>query len=260
MSKAFPMPGQEADGGKAGGFKIGPRQNQLLAALPNWAYERLLPHLESSPLPSGAIVCDAGARVRHGYFPTTAIISLQQVLTNEVTSEVAVIGRDGMFGITLLTGGDVSSHRASVHCAGMGFRLKSSVLKAEFDEPGPLRNLLLRYAQVRIAQIAQTAVCYRHHTVDQQVCRRLLMDLDRLISSEIPVTHELMAATLGVRREAVTLATGRLQADGLIACSRGRIQVLERRQLEARACECYRALNKEVARVLPVGLAQIQVA
>lgn len=258
MTKAFLMPGLEAATEK---FKTGPRQNQLLAALPNRVYERLLPHLESFPLPSGTIFCDAGAGVRHTFFPTTAIISLQQVLANGVTLEVAVVGRDGMFGLPLLTDdAGLSTHRASTHCAGMGFRLKSTVLQREFEEPGPIRSLLLRVTQVRIAQIAQTAVCYRHHTVDQQVCRRLLMDLDRLISSEIPVTHELMAATLGVRREAVTLATCRLQADGLISCSRGRIQVLERKKLEARACECYRDLNKEVARMLPLGQAHALVA
>lgn len=237
--------------------KIGPRQNLLLASLPARAFERLLPHLESVPMLLGEVLLDDH---EFAYFPSTAIISLVQATEAGASSEVAMVGRDGMCGISVFTGGSRPGSRAIVHCAGAGYRLRADLLKAEFSQPGPFRVLMLRYAQVRMAQIAQTAVCYRHHSVEQQVCRRLLMSLDRLISTEVPVTHELMAATLGVRREAVTLATCRLQSEGLITCSRGRISLLDRAKVEARSCECYRALNKEVARLLPLGAPSARVA
>ena len=260
MTKALFEHRHSAATERTGFFRIGPRQNQLLAALPDHEYERVLPHLEYIAMPVSAVLCESGATVSHAYFPTTSIVSLQQVLNSGASSEVAVVGRDGMIGIAAFTGSDAASNRATVHCAGMGYRLAADVVRDEFARGGAFRSMCLRHAQVRMAQIAQTAVCYRHHSVDQQVCRRLLMNLDRLMSAEIPVTHELMAATLGVRREAVTLATCRLQSEGLIASSRGRIVVIDRKKLEAHSCECYLALGKEVNRLLNLGAAHAMVA
>lgn len=239
---------------------LGPRQNQLLSALPESDYELVQPHLEPVPVPCGMVLCHADVRARFAYFPTTAIISLQQILAGKPSSEVAIAGRDGMCGISIVMGDMPASRRATVHCAGHAYRLKAEVLRDLFVQSPELRTLLLRYAQVQMAQVAQNAVCYRLHSVEQQVCRRLLMSLDRLLSPEIPVTHEVLACALGVRREAVTLATCRLFSEGLLHCSRGRIVVLDRVALERRSCECYAALQHEASRLMPSRQSSSQVA
>ena len=252
MSTVFNISGSlRAVGAPDHTFRVGPRQNLLLASLPEEQFEALAGHLEASPLPVGAMICDAGVRCRYGYFPTTAVVSLQQALGQAGSSEVAVIGRDGMVGMSIFIGSGHSTNRSVTHCAGMSYRIRAEILQAEFERDGPFRAIALRYAQIRIAQIGQTAVCNRHHSVEQQVARRLLLSLDQLISSEIPVTHELMATTLGVRREAVTLAMSRLNAEGLIRCTRGRVTVADRKRLAARACECYPVLRRETERLLP---------
>lgn len=239
---------------------LGPRQNQLLAMLSDADYEQVLAHLEPVPMPSGLVLCHSDMRASHAYFPTTAIISLQQVLAGKPSAEVAIVGRDGMSGISILTGDSATTRRSTVHCAGHGYQMGAEALARLFGELPDLRSLLLRYAQVQMAQVAQNAVCYRLHSVEQQVCRRLLMSLDRLLSPEIPVTHEVLACALGVRREAVTLATCRLFSEGLLHCARGRIVVLDRPALEHRACECYGALQHEVLRLLPANQSDSRVA
>ncbi len=242
--------------GIAHGFaKLGPLQNQLLASLPAASIYRVQPHLESVAINAGSVLCESGSVPECCYFPTTAVISLLQVLASGSMSEVAIAGRDGMIGICVFTGANINT-RAVAHCAGFAYRLRSEILQREFDVGGDFRQLMLRYTQVRIAQVAQTLVCYRYHSVDQQVSSRLLMSLDRLISPEIPVTHEVLSSALGVRREAVTLATCRLQAEGIIGHSRGRITVLDRKRLERRACECYAALTAETLRLLPARSAR----
>lgn len=250
-----PKPGK-----RAAWAALGPRQNQLLAALPDPDYELVLPHLEPVPVPGGMVLCHADVRARYAYFPTTAIISLQQILAGKPSSEVAIAGRDGMCGISIVMGDMPTSRRSTVHCAGHAYRIKAEALRELFAESQELRSLLLRYAQVQMAQVAQNAVCYRLHSVEQQVCRRLLMSLDRLLSPEIPVTHEVLACALGVRREAVTLATCRLFSEGLLHCSRGRIVVLDRPALERRSCECYAALQHEASRLMPPRQSSFQVA
>ena len=227
------------------------RQNHLLAALPAADYERLLPHLEPVTLPLGLIVFESGGKLQHLYFPTSGIVSLLYTMENGASTEIAVIGNEGAIGIALFMGGESTPSRAVVQSAGDGCRLSADVLKAEFDLGGPLQHLLLRYTQALIAQMTQTAVCNRHHAVDKQLCRWLLLSLDRLPSNELTMTQELIANMLGVRREGVTEAAGRLQADGLIHYSRGRITVLDRPKLEQRVCECYAVVKKEMDRLLP---------
>jgi len=227
------------------------RQNHLLAALPAADYERLLPHLEPVTLPLGLIVFESGGKLQHLYFPTSGIVSLLYTMENGASTEIAVIGNEGAVGIALFMGGESTPSRAVVQSAGDGCRLSADVLKAEFDLGGPLQHLLLRYTQALIAQMTQTAVCNRHHAVDKQLCRWLLLSLDRLPSNELTMTQELIANMLGVRREGVTEAAGRLQADGLIHYSRGRITVLDRPKLEQRVCECYAVVRKEMDRLLP---------
>ena len=227
-----------------------PRQNHLLAALPTAEYERLLPHLELIPLPLGWAVYEAGAHQGYVYFPTTCIVSLLYVMEDGASAEIAVTGNDGLVGIALFMGGETTPSRAVVQSAGYGYRLMAAVLKREFERGGPLQNLLLRYTQALITQMAQTAVCNRHHAVEQQLCRWLLLSLDRLSSNELIMTQELIANMLGVRREGVTEAAGKLQKAGLIHYSRGRITVLDRPKLEARVCECYAVVKKETDRLL----------
>jgi len=227
------------------------RQNHLLAALPAADYERLLPHLEPVTLPLGLIVFESGGKLQHLYFPTSGIVSLLYTMENGASTEIAVIGNEGAIGIALFMGGESTPSRAVVQSAGDGCRLSADVLKAEFDLGGPLQHLLLRYTQALIAQMTQTAVCNRHHAVDKQLCRWLLLSLDRLPSNELTMTQELIANMLGVRREGVTEAAGRLQADGLIHYSRGRITVLDRPKLEQRVCECYAVVKREMDRLLP---------
>ena len=228
-----------------------PRQNQLLAALPEADYERLLPHLEFVTLPLGLVVFESGGKLRHLYFPASGIVSLLYAMENGASTEIAVIGNEGVVGIALFMGGESTPSRAVVQSAGHGYRMKAAVLKKEFELGGPLQHLLLRYTQALIAQMTQTAVCNRHHSVDQQLCRWLLLSLDRLPSNELKMTQELIANMLGVRREGVTEAAGHLQNDGLIHYSRGRITVLDRPALETRVCECYAVVKKEMERLLP---------
>jgi CRP-like cAMP-binding protein len=229
------------------------RQNHLLAALPAADYARLVPDLHLMPMPLGWAIYESGGPQGYLYFPTDAIVSLLYVLADGDSTELGVVGNDGLVGISLFMGGETTPSRAVVQSAGYGYRLKASVLKAEFEHGGALQLLLLRYTQALITQMAQTAVCNRHHSVDQQLCRWLLLSLDRLPSNELVMTQELIADMLGVRREGVTEAAGRLQAAGLIHYSRGRITVLDRPKLEARVCECYGVVRRETDRLLPRG-------
>jgi CRP-like cAMP-binding protein len=228
-----------------------PCQNHLLAALPTEERARLLPHLELVAMRLGDTVCESGAPMRYVYFPTTAIVSLLYVTENGASAEVAVVGNEGIVGVSLFLGGETTTSRAVVQSAGHAYRLKGPLLKDAFFRAGPMLRVLLRYAQALLTQMAQTAVCNRHHTVDQQLCRWLLLSLDRLSSNELAMTQELIANMLGVRREGVTEAAGKLQAAGLIRYHRGHITVLNRRGLEARVCECYQVVKKEFDRLLP---------
>lgn len=232
-------------------FLHGPEENHLLAALPKHERERIFPFLESIDMPLGEVIYEAGGHLRHFYFPTTSIVSLLYVMENGASAEIAVVGNEGLLGIFLFMGGDSTPSRAVVQSAGHGFRLKAQVLKTEFNRGGPVLHLLLRYTQALITQMSQTAVCNRHHSVDQQLCRWLLLSLDRLPSNELAMTQELIANMLGVRREGVTEAAGRLQVAGMIHYRRGHITVLDRAGLEARVCECYRVVKAEVDRLLP---------
>jgi len=228
-----------------------PKQNQLLAALPEADYQRLLARLEFVKLPLGLVVFESGRKLRHLYFPASGIVSLLYAMENGASTEIAVIGNEGVVGIALFMGGESTPSRAVVQSAGHAYRLKATALKTEFERGGPLQHLLLRYTQALIAQMTQTAVCNRHHAVDQQLCRWLLLSLDRLPSNELAMTQELIANMLGVRREGVTEAAGKLQEAGLIRYSRGHITVLNRPKLEARVCECYAVVKKEMDRLLP---------
>ena len=227
------------------------RENALLGALPDAELARWLPHLEPVELPLGAVLYEAGNRLTHVYFPTTAIISLIYVMDNGATTEIAIVGNEGVVGVSLFMGGESTTSRAVVQSAGLGYRLKASQMMEEFNRTGPVLNLLLRYTQALITQMAQTAVCNRHHSLDQQLCRWLLLSMDRLRSNELVVTQELIANLLGVRREGVTEAAGRLHAAGLIKYRRGHITVLDRAHLERRSCECYRVVKREYDRLLP---------
>ena len=228
-----------------------PRHNHLLAALPAADYERLLPDLEAVFLPLGWAVYEAGGPLGYVYFPTTSIISLLYVLKDGSSAEIAVTGNDGLVGIALFMGGESTPTQAVVQSAGHGYRLRAAVLQSEFKQGGELQHLALRYTQALITQMAQTAVCNRHHSVEQQLCRWLLLSLDRLPSNELVMTQELIANMLGVRREGVTEAAGKLQAEGLIHYSRGHITVLDRPALEKRVCECYAVVKRETDRLLP---------
>jgi len=228
-----------------------PKQNHLLDALPAADYARLLPHLELIPMPLGWAVYEAGGQMRYLYFPTTCIVSLLYVLENGASAEIAITGNEGLVGISLFMGGESTPSRAVVQSKGNGYRLRASVLKTEFALGGRLQYLALRYTQALITQISQTAVCNRLHSVEQRLCRWLLMSLDRLASNELSMTQELIANMLGVRREGVTESAGKLQKLGLIEYSRGRIVVLDRPALEAHACECYAVVKKEFDRLLP---------
>jgi len=228
-----------------------PRQNHLLDALPESDYERLASHLELVPMPLGGVLYESGSTMRYVYFPTTSIVSLLYVMENGASAEIAIVGNEGILGISLFMGGETTPSRAVVQSAGHGYRLKAALIKTEFERFGPTMNLLLRYTQALITQMSQTAVCNRHHSVDQQLCRWLLLSLDRLSSSELSMTQELIANMLGVRREGVTEAAGKLQDAGLIRYHRGRITVIDRPGLEARTCECYQVVKREFDRLLP---------
>ena len=229
---------------------LAPKENLLLAAMPRAEYQSLVPSLERVAMPLGQALYESGEAQGFVYFPTSSIVSLLYVLANGATAEIAVTGRDGLVGIALFMGGETTPSRAVVQSAGEGYRLRASVLKKEFERGGALQHLLLRYTQALITQMAQTAVCNRHHSVDQQLCRWLLLSLDRLPSNELQMTQELIANMLGVRREGVTAAAGRLQEQGLISYVRGRIRVLDRPGLEAAVCECYKVVKDEYDRLL----------
>jgi len=228
-----------------------PRQNHLLNALPVSDYERLASHLEPVPMPLGEVLYESGSKMRYVYFPTSSIVSLLYVMENGASAEIAIVGNEGILGISLFMGGETTPSRAVVQSAGHGYRLKAALIKQEFERFGPTMHLLLRYTQALITQMSQTAVCNRHHSVDQQLCRWLLLSLDRLASNELSMTQELIANMLGVRREGVTEAAGKLQDAGLIQYHRGRIVVLDRPGLEARSCECYEVVKREFDRLLP---------
>jgi CRP-like cAMP-binding protein len=223
----------------------------LLAALPPSVWERWLPKCIPVDLPLGHVLYEPGVRLSHVYFPTTAIVSLLYVLENGASAEIAVVGNEGVVGVALFMGGESTTVRAVVQSAGHAFRLGARSLQEEFNRAGPMLHLFLRYTQALITQMAQTAVCNRHHTLDQQLCRWLLLSLDRLKSNEIVMTQELIANMLGVRREGVTEAAIKLQRAGLIRYSRGHIVVLDREALEKRTCECYSVVKKEYERLLP---------
>ena len=226
-------------------------ENQLLAALPAYIRQSWLPQLESVNMPLGEVLYESGVTLGHVYFPTTAIVSLLYVMEDGASAEIAVVGNEGIVGISLFMGGESTPSRAVVQSAGRGFRLKAQVLKDEFNRAGPVLHLLLRYTQALITQMAQTAVCNRHHSLDQQLCRWLLLSLDRLQGDELVMTQELIANMLGVRREGVTEAALKLQSAGLIRYARGHITVLDRAELEKRTCECYAVVKKEYERLLP---------
>ncbi len=228
-----------------------PKNNQLISALPIADYARWAPHLELVDMPLGQVLYESGTVLSHVYFPTNSIISLLYLMKNGASAEIAVVGNEGVVGISLFMGGESTPSRAVVQSAGKGFRLKAQVIKDEIVESVPVLQLLLRYTQALITQMAQTAVCNRHHSLDQQLCRWLLLSLDRLSGNEVVMTQELIANMLGVRREGVTEAASKLQKDGLIRYVRGRITVLDRGALEARSCECYAVVKHEYDRLLP---------
>ena len=228
-----------------------PRQNRLLAALPEDEYQALAPQLEATPMPLGLAVYESGGPQGYVYFPTDSIVSLLYVLEDGASTEIAVTGNEGLVGISLFMGGETTPSRAVVQSAGQAYRLRAALLKQRFEARGGLQHLLLRFTQALITQMTQTAVCNRHHAVEQQLCRWLLLMLDRLASNELRMTQELIANMLGVRREGVTGAAGKLQAQGLIEYRRGRILVLDRPGIESRVCECYAVVKREYDRLLP---------
>jgi CRP-like cAMP-binding protein len=231
-----------------------PRQNHILNALPQAERDRLFPHLKLVSLPLGKALYEPGDMLRHIYFPTDTIVSLLYVLKDGASAEIAVVGNDGAIGVALFMGGETTTNRAIVQSAGSAYRLTGARLKQEFERHGELLHVLLRYTQALITQMSQTAVCNRHHSVDQQLCRWLLLSLDRLASNKLTMTQELIANMLGVRREGVTEAAGKLQKLGVIRYRRGQITVLDRPQLQQLSCECYGVVKAETDRLLPLAL------
>jgi len=232
-----------------------PNQNHLLAALPAEIFERLSPHLELVSLPLGEVLCEAGGQLQYAYFPTTAILSLHYIMEDGASAEIAGVGNEGMLGVALFMGGGTTPSQATVQTGGLGYRLSGRLLMEEFNRTGgrragALQKLLLRYTQALMTQMSQTAVCNRHHSVEQQLCRWLLLTLDRLPSNELTMTQELIAGMLGVRREGITETAGNLQRAGLISYRRGHISVLDRSGLESHACECYNVVKTEFLRLL----------
>lgn len=228
-----------------------PSQNHLLAALPVEVQQRVFPHLDLVSLALGKVVYESGDTLRHVYFPIDAIISLLYVLESGASAEISVVGNEGLVGVAMFMGGESTPSRAIVQSGGRAYRLSGQRLKDEFNRHGDMLQLLLRYTQSLITQMAQTAVCNRHHTIDQQLCRWLLLSLDRLLGNELTMTQELIANMLGVRREGVTEAAGKLQKLGIIEYNRGKITVIDRPGLEALSCECYAVVKKETDRLLP---------
>ncbi|MGJ7571548.1 Crp/Fnr family transcriptional regulator [Variovorax sp. RB2P76] len=233
----------------------GSKLNHLIDSLPGAEMERWAPLLEEVALPLGMVLHESGSALNHVYFPTTAIVSLLYVTESGSSAELAVVGNEGLVGIALFMGGDTTSHRAVVQSAGHGYRLPVAAIKSEFSGCLPVMHLFLRYTQALITQMAQTAVCNRHHSLDQQLCRWLLMSLDRLSGSQLTMTQELIANMLGVRRESVTESALKLQQAGLIRYARGQITVIDRQALERRCCECYEVVKREYERLLPKGIA-----
>lgn len=227
-----------------------PKRNHLLAALPASEFERLAPDLELVSLTLGEVLYESGGRLDHVYFPTDSIVSLLYVMEDGASAEIAMVGNEGLLGISLFMGGETTPSRAVVQSEGVGYRLPARLLKKEFSRAGPMMHLLLRYTQALITQMSQTAVCNRHHSIDQQLCRWLLLSLDRLSTDELKMTQELIANMLGVRREGVTEAAGKLRDAGVIQYSRGQIKVLDRSELERLVCECYAVVRKEDDRLL----------
>ena len=234
---------------------VNPKHNKLLAALPEADWQRWLPNLEPVDMPLGEVLYEPGATLSHVYFPTTAIVSLLYVMENGASAEIAVAGNDGIVGISLFMGGESTPSRAVVQSAGQAFRMKAQTLKDEFGQHGPVLHLLLKYTQALITQMAQTAVCNRHHSLDQQLSRWLLLSLDRLQGNQLVMTQELIANMLGVRREGVTEAALKLQKAGFITYARGHITVIDRSGLEKCTCECYAVVKKEYDRLLPAQTA-----
>jgi CRP-like cAMP-binding protein len=232
------------------------KTNQLLASLPDTEWMRWLPALERVDMPLGQVLYESGVTLPYVYFPLTSIVSLLYVMENGASAEIAVVGNEGIVGISLFMGGESTPSRAVVQSAGLGCRLKADLIKNEFARSGPVLHLLLRYTQALITQMAQTAVCNRHHSLDQQLCRWLLLSLDRLQGTELVMTQELIANMLGVRREGVTEGALKLQKAGLIQYSRGHITVLDRKALEVRTCECYAVVKREYDRLLPARIAK----
>jgi len=230
---------------------VTPARNHLLGALPNSDVARLTPHLRLVSLSLGEALYESGIALRHVYFPIDSIVSLLNVMADGASAEIAVVGNDGVVGVSLFMGGESTPSRAVVQSAGHAYRMRASILKSEFIRAGAMQHLLLRYTQALLTQMAQTAVCNRHHTLDQQLCRWLLLSLDRLPSNELAMTQDLIANMLGVRREGVNDAAGKLQDAGLIHYSRGHIVVLDRLGIEARTCECYAVVKRESDRLLP---------
>ncbi|MFZ6870953.1 Crp/Fnr family transcriptional regulator [Undibacterium sp. Di27W] len=229
---------------------IDPNQNHLLAALLDTEFDRLAPYLEPVPMLLGDVLYESGGKLQYVYFPVTAIVSLHYLLENGGSSEIAGVGNEGLVGISLFMGGDTTPSRAIVQTGGYGYRLKAHILLEEFNRAGPVLRLLLRYTQALITQMSQTAVCNRHHSVEQQLCRWLLLTMDRMAGNDLTITQELIANMLGVRREGVTEAAGKLQNYGFISYRRGHITVINRAGLEERVCECYDVVKKEFARLL----------
>ena len=227
-----------------------PKQNHLLAALPAEIFERLSPHLEQVSMPLGEVLYESGAQLYYVYFPTTAIVSLHYLLESGASAEIAGVGNEGVIGTSIFMGGNTTPSLATVQTAGSGYRLKARLMMEEFNRAGPMMRLMLRYTQALMTQISQTAVCNRHHSIEQQLCRWLLLNLDRLPSMELTITQELIASMLGVRREGITEAAGNLQRAGLISYRRGHITVLDRPGLETHSCECYLVVRKEFQRLL----------
>jgi len=227
-----------------------PSHNQLLAALPGPDFERVAQHLELVPLALGAMVYGPGEQLQHAYFPTTSVVSLHYVMESGASAETAGVGNEGIVGVSLFMGGDTTSSSAVVQVAGYAYRMERHLLLQEFNRAGLMQRLLLRYTQALMTQVTQTAACNRHHSVEQRLCRWLLLAGDRSSGRDLVMTHELVAGMLGVRREGVTEAAGRLQQAGCISYRRGHISVLDRPSLEARACECYAVVRKETDRLL----------
>lgn len=232
-----------------------PQQNLLLAALPGEVMERLLPHLELVDMPLGMVLYESGDTLRHVYFPTDSIVSLLYVMESGASAEISVVGNDGVIGVALFMGGESTTSRAIVRSAGSAYRVSGKRFKEEFNRHGEMLYLMLRYSQALITQMAQTAVCNRHHSIDQQLCRWLLLSLDRLSGSQLAMTQELIANMLGVRREGVNEAAGKLHRQGVIDYSRGLISVLNRDKLESLCCECYAVVKRETDRLLPYKVA-----